>query len=172
VTLPSSAARLESVRASVRGAEAFQFHAELVKSTPELYLPETLVKVRTGGEVTTSDYIKARRDLAESRRTIEQAFEAVDLIVTPTTPLPPHMFTELNADMQTSMRLGTAYARNTSPFNVYGIPSLSVPCGFTRSGLPIALQISGPALADATVLQLAAAYERVSGVRRRLPALT
>jgi aspartyl-tRNA(Asn)/glutamyl-tRNA(Gln) amidotransferase subunit A len=168
--LPSAAAQ-ESVRAIVRGAEAFQYHAEWVKAAPELYLAETLVKVRAGGEVTASDYIKARRDLAESRRAIEKTFESVDLLVTPTTAGPPHTLAELNADMQTSMRLGTAYARNTSPFNVYGIPSISVPCGFTKSGLPIGLQISGPPLADAKVLQLAAAYEHMSVDRRRTPTL-
>jgi aspartyl-tRNA(Asn)/glutamyl-tRNA(Gln) amidotransferase subunit A len=165
--LPSRAAAQESVRAIVRGAEAFQYHAERVKATPDLYLPETLVKIRTGGEVTAGDYIRARRDLAESRRTIDKVFESVDLLITPTTPTPPHTFAELNADMQTSMRLGTAYARNTSPFNVFGIPSISVPCGYTMAGLPIGLQISGPSLGDATVLQLAAAYERLSGSRRR-----
>ena len=171
-SLPSPAAGQESVRAIVRGAEAFQFHGEWVKAAPQLYLPETLVKVRSGGEVTTGGYIKARRELAESRRAIEKAFESVDLLVTPTTPGPPHTLAELNADMDTSMRLGTAYARNTSPFNAYGIPSISVPCGFTKAGLPIGLQISGPPLGDATVLQLAAAYERTSGARRRTPTLT
>jgi len=170
-SLPSRAAAQESARAIVRGAEAFQYHTEWLKATPELYLPETLVKIRTGGEVTTGDYIKARRDLAESRRTIERAFESVDLLVTPTMPTPPHTLAELNADMQTSMRLGAAYPRNTSPFNVYGIPSISVPCGFTKAGLPIGLQISGPSLGDGAVLQLAAAYERLSASRRRTPTL-
>jgi aspartyl-tRNA(Asn)/glutamyl-tRNA(Gln) amidotransferase subunit A len=166
MSLPSPAASQESVRAIVRGAEAFQYHAEWVKATPHLYLPETLVKVRTGGEVTTAEYIKARRALAESRRVIEGVFTSVDVLVTPTTVRAPDTFAELNADMQTSMRLGAAAARNTSPFNVYGIPSVSVPCGFTKAGLPIGLQISGPALGDATVLQLAAAYEHGLGTRR------
>jgi aspartyl-tRNA(Asn)/glutamyl-tRNA(Gln) amidotransferase subunit A len=168
-SLPSRAVALESVRAIVRDAEAFQYHAEWVKSTPERYLPETLVKVRTGSEVTIGDYVKARRDVAESRRTIEQAFEAVDLLVTPTMPTPPHTLAELNVDMQTSMRLGAAYPHNTSPFNVYGIPSISVPCGFTKAGLPIGLQISGPSLGEGAVLQLAAAYEHLSASRRRTP---
>jgi aspartyl-tRNA(Asn)/glutamyl-tRNA(Gln) amidotransferase subunit A len=168
--LPSRPAAQESVRAIVRGAEAFQYHADWVNATPELYLPETLAKIRTGGEVTIGDYIRARRDLAESRRTIEKAFEAVDLLVTPTTPTPPHTLAELNADMQTSMRLGAAYARNTAPFNVYGIPSITVPCGFTKAGLPIGLQISGPSLGDGAVLQLAAAYEHRSPSRRSAPA--
>ena len=61
------------------------------------------------------------------------------------------------------MRLSAPFAHNTSPFNVYGIPSISVPCGFTRSGLPIGLQISGAKEAEAVVFQMAAAYEKASG---------
>jgi len=52
--------------------------------------------------------------------------------------------------------------RNTLPFNVYGIPTISVPCGVTRAGLPIGLQISGPPLGEARVLALAHAYERAT----------
>jgi aspartyl-tRNA(Asn)/glutamyl-tRNA(Gln) amidotransferase subunit A len=50
--------------------------------------------------------------------------------------------------------------RNTFPFNIFGIPTISVPCGFSRSGLPIGLQISGPPVGEVTVLALAHAYEQ------------
>ena len=59
--------------------------------------------------------------------------------------------------------------RNTLPFNVYGIPAISVPCGFTRSGLPIGLQISGPRLGEARVLALAHAYEQATDWHTREP---
>jgi aspartyl-tRNA(Asn)/glutamyl-tRNA(Gln) amidotransferase subunit A len=59
--------------------------------------------------------------------------------------------------------------RNTLPFNVYGIPAISVPCGFTRAGLPIGLQIAGPRLGEAPVLALAHAYEQAAGWQRREP---
>jgi aspartyl-tRNA(Asn)/glutamyl-tRNA(Gln) amidotransferase subunit A len=77
VQLPSPAAGQERVRAIVRGAEAFEYHAEFVRTVSQRYLPETLVKVRTGGAVTTGDYIKARQDVAESRRAIEPRPERV-----------------------------------------------------------------------------------------------
>ena len=61
--------------------------------------------------------------------------------------------------------------RNTVLFNLYGIPTISVPCGFSRSGLPIGLQISGPRLGEPGVLALAHAYEQATAWHRRRPAL-
>ncbi len=59
--------------------------------------------------------------------------------------------------------------RNTQPFDIYGLPSISVPCGFSRSGLPIGLEISGPRLGETQVLALAQAYEQATDWHRRTP---
>jgi len=59
--------------------------------------------------------------------------------------------------------------RNTSPFDVLGLPAISIPCGFTASGLPIGLQIVGAPFAESTVLALAYAYERKSEWHKRHP---
>jgi len=59
--------------------------------------------------------------------------------------------------------------RNTQPFSLLGWPSVSVPCGFTREGLPVGLQISGKPGADAAVLRLAAAYEQATDWHERVP---
>jgi aspartyl-tRNA(Asn)/glutamyl-tRNA(Gln) amidotransferase subunit A len=61
--------------------------------------------------------------------------------------------------------------RNTLPFNAYGLPTISVPCGFTNSGLPIGLQITGPRLGEARVLALAHAFEQATEWHRREPDL-
>ena len=61
--------------------------------------------------------------------------------------------------------------RNTLPFNVLGIPAISVPCGVTRAGLPVGLQITGPRLGEARVLALAHAYEQATDWHRREPPL-
>ena len=169
VVLPSPPDKQESVRAAVRAAEAYLYHTEWVTKAPELYQPETLQRVRTGANVTASAYIQGQRDLAQARRAIEQIFETIDVLVTPTTPVPPPTLAELSKDVSTSLRLGASYIRNTSPFNVFGIPAISIPCGFTTGGLPIGLQISGPNGGEARVLQLAAAYERATDWHRRTP---
>jgi len=172
VVLPAPAGRQESVRAAVRAAEAYAYHSQWVEKTPELYQPETLLRVRGGAAVTARAYIQGRRDLADARRVIEQIFESVDVLVTPTTPVPPTTLAEISADVSASLRLGAPYVRNTSPFNVYGIPTISVPCGFTSAGLPIGLQISGPNDGEALVFQLAAAYERATEWHKRMPRMS
>jgi aspartyl-tRNA(Asn)/glutamyl-tRNA(Gln) amidotransferase subunit A len=64
-----------------------------------------------------------------------------------------------------------APVRTTHPFNLYGLPTISVPCGFTRTGLPIGLQIGGPPWGEVTVLRLAQAYERATPWHDRHPVL-
>ena len=85
----------------------------------------------------------------------------VDVLVTPTTAIPPD--TIENADPKVPPPGGVANSlRNTVPFDIYGLPTISVPCGFTRSGMPIGLQIYGNHLAEMTVISLARAYERAT----------
>jgi aspartyl-tRNA(Asn)/glutamyl-tRNA(Gln) amidotransferase subunit A len=168
VGLPASTQ--ERLRAAVRAAEAYAYHAEFVAKTPELYQPETLTRIRIGADIATLAYIQGRRELALTRRTIGQVFETVDLLVTPTTAIQPPALSEL-IDVSRSMEASTRTIRNTSPFNVYGFPTISIPCGFTRSGLPIGLQFSGPLGGDALVLRLAYAYEQATDWHKRRPTL-
>jgi aspartyl-tRNA(Asn)/glutamyl-tRNA(Gln) amidotransferase subunit A len=162
VVLPSRPEQQESIRSAVRAAEAYSYHFEMVNKAPDLYQPETLVRIRSGVDVTTRAYIQGRRDLAQARRAIERAFENVDVLVTPTITTPPPTTAEMNKDLESSTRLNGINIHNTSPFNVWGIPAISVPCGFTRKAMPIGLQISGPNGSEAVVLQLAHAYEQAT----------
>jgi Asp-tRNA(Asn)/Glu-tRNA(Gln) amidotransferase A subunit family amidase len=70
---------------------------------------------------------------------------------------------------ESSARFGGIYIHNASPFNVWGTRTISVPCGFTRKGMPVGLQISGPNGGEAVVLQLAHAYEQATDWHRRAP---
>ncbi len=150
-------------------AEAYAYHAENVKKNPELYQPETLKRIRAGEDVTTATYIQARRQVEQFRHTIRKVFETVDLLVTPTTPVPPFTISELLADMDDLRTKEILTLRNTRPFNILGLPSISVPCGFTRAGLPIGLQISGAPWAEGNVLRLAHAYEQQTDWHKKRP---
>jgi aspartyl-tRNA(Asn)/glutamyl-tRNA(Gln) amidotransferase subunit A len=154
---------------AVLGAEIYEYHAELVADAARraLYKPITLQRIMGGANISATDYMRARRRMIVARNTIGDLFETVDVLVTPTNArLPSTVEAALaNAPEEGSM------IRNTLPFNVYGTPTISVPCGFTRAGLPIGLQISGPRLGEARVLALANAYERATEWHEREPAL-
>jgi aspartyl-tRNA(Asn)/glutamyl-tRNA(Gln) amidotransferase subunit A len=93
----------------------------------------------------------------------------VDVLVTPTTPTPPLVIADLLADLDRLRAKEVVTLRNTRWFNALGLPAISVPCGFTKDGLPIGLQIIGRAGADAQVLALAHAYERTTSWHKRRP---
>jgi aspartyl-tRNA(Asn)/glutamyl-tRNA(Gln) amidotransferase subunit A len=150
-------------------AEAYAYHAENIKKTPELYQPETLKRIRTGEDVGTGAYIQARRQVDQFRRSVRQTFESVDLLVTPTMPVPPFPIAELLGDMDNLRPKELLCLRNTRPFNILGLPAVSVPCGFTKAGLPIGMQISGAPGAEATVLRLAHAYQQEADWHNRRP---
>jgi Asp-tRNA(Asn)/Glu-tRNA(Gln) amidotransferase A subunit family amidase len=150
-------------------AEAYAYHAENIKKTPELYQPETLKRIRTGEDVTTGAYIQARRQVDQFRRSVRHTFENVDLLVTPTMPVPPFTIAALLGDMDNLRSKELLCLRNTRPFNILGLPAISVPCGFTKAGLPIGMQIAGAPGAESTVLRLAHAYEQETDWHTRRP---
>ena len=154
---------------SVLRTEAFVYHQERVAKTPELYQPETLKRIRAGGEIDTVTYVNARRQLDKLRRAAPRIFDTVDLLITPTTPVPPFTIAELLADPENLRAKEIVTLRNTRPFNALGLPTISVPCGFTRTGLPIGLQITGRPGDEATVLRMAHAYERATRWHERRP---
>ncbi len=145
-------------------AETYAFHAPYFLKTPELYNAAIRRNLQRGSKVTTAAYIQSRRELDAARRAIMTVFSNVDLLVTPTTAMPPYTIEE-------AVRLGIELEvnRNTVPFNVYGLPTISIPCGFTSSGLPIGMQISGPRFGEEKVLALAHAYEQATDWHRRRP---
>jgi len=150
-------------------AEAYAFHEATVASSAELYQPETLKRIRGGAEVTAAAYIAAKRKLEAARGEFRRVFEAVDLLVIPTTPVPPPSIDELLADMPNLRAREFVLLRNTRPWNGLGLPAISVPCGFTQDGLPIGLQLIGAAGDETRVLALAHAYEQATDWHTRRP---
>jgi aspartyl-tRNA(Asn)/glutamyl-tRNA(Gln) amidotransferase subunit A len=147
---------------AIFSAEAYEFHKDYIAKSPELYQPLTLKRLRAGADVTMSTYIHSRRQLEQIRHAVVRRFDDVDLLITPTTTVPPFKLTELS-DPNGARQMELQMLHNTRPINLLGLPTISVPCGFTAARLPIGLQISGPPGAEANVLRLAHAYERAAG---------
>jgi aspartyl-tRNA(Asn)/glutamyl-tRNA(Gln) amidotransferase subunit A len=130
-----------------------------------------LKRLKSGKDITTAEYDSARRKFDELRRSAPNLFKSVDLIITPTTPVPPFTIAELLADLDQLRAKELITVRNTRPFNLLGLPTISIPCGFTKAGLPIGMQITGPTGGEATVLRVANAYERATEWHKRRPIL-
>src|SRR5690349_21313150 len=128
-------------------------------------------RVMLGTYVLSAGYYDAYYGQAQKVRTLvrrdfDAAFSRVDLIVAPTTPNVPFKHGEKADPM--AMYLNDVF---TIPADMAGVPAISVPCGFTASGLPIGLQLIGRALDEATVLRAARAYERATSWHTRRPEL-
>jgi Asp-tRNA(Asn)/Glu-tRNA(Gln) amidotransferase A subunit family amidase len=131
-----------------------------VARSPELYQPETLRRIKTGEKITLEEYRRKRAELDASRKNIRAIFETIDVIVTPTTPIPAPKIAELNENPDLLRPRELLLLRNTRPFNVWGLPAISIPCGSTKAGLPIGLQIAGAPGREDVVLQFAHACEQ------------
>ena len=156
---------------TLQTAEAYAYHAEFVSRSPELYLPETLRRIRKGEDISCEEVEQRRRELQEIREEIKHVFEDVDFLVTPTTPVPAPAIAELKQNPDLLRPREMLLLRNTRPANMWGLPAISVPCGFTSAGLPIGLQIIGPHWREDRVLKLAYAYEQATDWHKRSPEL-
>ncbi|MGH9513588.1 MAG: amidase [Terriglobales bacterium] len=145
---------------TLQAGEAYAYHAEFVAATPELYQPETLRRIRRGESISSAEILRLQSELAQTRRDIQNIFQEIDLLVTPTTPVVAPRIADLKKDPEGLRPQEILLLRNTRPANEWGLPAISVPCGFTRVGLPIGLQIIGARGADAMVLHLAHKYEQ------------
>jgi aspartyl-tRNA(Asn)/glutamyl-tRNA(Gln) amidotransferase subunit A len=150
-------------------AEAYAYHAEHIASAPELYLPETLAKLQLGAAIGAKTYIRARLDLDQLRRSGVNVFSSVDVLVTPTTPVPAPKASEYPSTFEDALALDGLLLRNTRSFNMNGFPTISVPCGMTRAGLPIGLQITAAPWEEQRVLGLAQAFQEATDWHTRRP---
>ncbi|MFZ1929630.1 MAG: amidase family protein, partial [Candidatus Sulfotelmatobacter sp.] len=151
----------------VQNAESYAIHADDVSRTPELYQAETVRRIRHGENISAAEYIHRRQELDRERRRAQRIFAEVDLLVTPTTRIPAPAIADLKKDPEALRPAEITLLRNTRPLNVWGLPAISLPCGFTQSGLPIGLQIAGAPWREDLVLQLAHAYELATAWDKR-----
>lgn len=141
-------------------AESYAYHAEFAKTTPDLYKPETLRRILAGEQISAAAYIHHRAALQTERRSILQIFGEVDLLMTPTTPIAAPRISDLTADPDALRPAEIKLLRNTRPFNVWRLPTISIPCGSDQNGLPIGLQIAGAPWREDLVLRFAHAVEK------------
>jgi aspartyl-tRNA(Asn)/glutamyl-tRNA(Gln) amidotransferase subunit A len=148
----------------IMGSEAFAYHERDLRQRPEMYGDLLRERLIHGGLYTGAEYVQAMRLRERLRREMLDALRTVDLLATPTSPKPAPTFAG-------AYDTAVAFPRsNTAPFNLAGLPALAQPCGFTRGGLPLSLQLVGRPFDEATVLYAGHAYERATEWHtRRVP---
>ena len=162
VTIPS----LDYVRAAnsvIMLSEAFAFHEKNLKSRAHEYGEMVRARFRIGGLFTASDYVQAQRVRKLFNRELSETLQKVDVLVTPTMTQPAAAFEGFDT---TSTVRGASF---TAPFNLSGLPAISVPCGFTADGLPIGMQIAGKPFDEPGIFKVAYAYEQESRLYEKRP---
>jgi aspartyl-tRNA(Asn)/glutamyl-tRNA(Gln) amidotransferase subunit A len=145
-------------------SDAAAFHRERLQEHPENFGTDVLSRLRMGAAYTSAEYILARRAQTALVRQFDHFFGDYDILLTPTTPI-------------TAPRRGSADAveraklltRFTAPFNLTGLPAISLACGFSADGLPIGLQMVARHWAEAQLLRAAFAYEQATEWHQRKP---
>lgn len=168
----SNLARFDGVRYGHRSDEAKDAMTLFTKSRGEGFGDEVKRRIILGTYVLSSGYYDAYYLRAQKvRRRIlgdfEKAFKQVDAILTPTSPTPAFKRGE-RADDPLAMYLSDVF---TISVNLAGLPAISIPSGFTESGLPIGLQVIGKAFGEADMFAIANAFEQSHGYYKMMPAL-
>jgi len=154
---------------NVRNFEIFLYHQSMIDHTPQLYDRRTLDRLRASAGVKEIDSVRERQAL-KAPSPANTLFERVDVVLSPTVPVTAPLVSELKAMDPGTLRSYEVQRllSNTIPFSFLWWPSVSVPCGFTKSGLPAGLQISGRPGADVDVLRVAEAYEQATEWRQNV----
>jgi aspartyl-tRNA(Asn)/glutamyl-tRNA(Gln) amidotransferase subunit A len=135
-------------------SEAFTYHARNLRSKPEAFGDMVRLRFRVGGLFTAGEYVQAQRVRGVLKRECAATLQEVDLIASPTMSNPPPAFSGI--DVMTTARVPSF----TGPYNLTGMPAISIPCGFTKAGLPIGLQLAGKPFDEPTVLRAAYTYQQ------------
>ncbi len=166
----SNLARYDGVKYGQRAADAKSLEDMYTRTRGEGFGAEPKRRIMLGAYVLRAGYyeayygkaLRARRKIADD---FAAAFTQCDAIITPTSPVPAFKFGERVSD---PLQMYLADILTVAP-NLAGIPAISQPCGFTKSGLPIGLQTIGPALGEEICFRVAGAYESKTDWHQRLP---
>ena len=146
-------------------AEAYAYHEKTYQETPMKFGSTVRRRMLEGAFLSAADYLTAQRARSALNEQIRANFKRVDVFAVPTAPRPPDTFEGMDPNEQ---NLRPSF---TNPFNLTGLPAISVPCGFTPDNLPVGLQIAARPFEESTALRVAYSYEQATPWHERRPAL-
>ncbi len=162
-------ARSGAVFLATADVDAAAFHMPWLKSCPDLYDWNTRTRLESAAITPAATYLRGQRARRLIRDEMMNALEEYDFIAMPSgpTPAPPIARSTGSPGGYYQGRLDLARRRYTSPAALAGLPAISVPCGFTESGLPVGLQIIGRPFSEAALFDAARAYEQAADWRAK-----
>ena len=151
--------------------EASAYHQDMLRERGDKFEDDVRTFLEIGELIPATSYIKALRVRERIKHGWREMFERIDVLVAPTTPataakVGQQTFTWPDGSEET---ITSAYVRHSCPANITGLPSITVPCGFSGDDLPVGMQILGRPLDEATILRTAKAYEAATDWHNRAP---
>jgi len=159
---------------TISKCEGATIHAQWLRERPQDYANHIRTRLEAGLVLPATRYIEALsargRHLAEF---LETVMADVDVLHCPAIPIPIPTIAETDVDGtgEAVLALVGRITQYTRPFNFLGIPTISVPCGFTANGLPVAFQVAAKPFAEPLVLRVAHAYQEATDYHERVPTL-
>lgn len=145
-------------------ADGAAFHRERMQEHPDWFGADVRQRLQNGAAFTSSEYILARRTQTEVKRQLELLFDEYDVLLLPTTPITAPVL-----EGEDALERARQLTRFTAPFNLAGLPALTVPCGFTKENLPIGLQLISRAWNEAGVLRAGYTFQQATEWHIRKP---
>ncbi|MFP6716344.1 MAG: amidase [Alphaproteobacteria bacterium] len=151
--------------------EASAYHQEMLRERADKYEDDVRTFLEAGELVPATDYIKALRVREVIKQSWQKLYERIDVLAAPTTPstaakVGQEAFTWPDGNEES---VTSAYVRLSCPANLTGLPSISVPCGFSTENLPVGMQILGRPFEEQMIVDVANAYEFVTDWRSQSP---
>ena len=160
----------QAISTAILMAEASAVHRDLLAREGEKLYPPIRLRLEAGLFISAADYLRAQQGRTLFDRQARQLLDQVDLLAGPTEPVTaPKLLAERVQVGEEEMGTTAALTQYTRPYNITGFPAISIPCGFSDTGMPIGLQLAGRPFDELTVLRAAHAYEQATDWHQRRP---
>jgi aspartyl-tRNA(Asn)/glutamyl-tRNA(Gln) amidotransferase subunit A len=164
--------QLSSAAQIVLAAEAAAFHKRWMIERPQDYGPQVLMRLQNGLAVPAVSYLEAMRWRGPALAAHNAAVAGVHAVIAPAAPVPAPTIAESDVGNGPGAEaVIQRLTRFTRPVNYLGLPSLAIPSGFTRTGLPVGMQLIGRSFEEATLLRIGAAFQRATDFHAKAPKL-
>jgi aspartyl-tRNA(Asn)/glutamyl-tRNA(Gln) amidotransferase subunit A len=156
----------------VISAEAYTVNQNWLENYFDKIDPLVSLRMINGNKISATNYLKMVLEWKRLQFATKNFFDNIDALIAPTTCIPALPISELNFDKEKYKEKNTLFLRNTAIGNILNLCGLSLPCGFTKDGMPIGLMIYGKPYAENTILRIGYSYQSVTDWHRQAPDLS